>query len=241
MKRQVITNAQAFCLHIRKFKETSAIIDCFSKKYGRLDVVGKGLYRAKSRNDLPQYFQEYKLSTLSKSDLGTLTGLELVAPENKLLGQAWLVACYANELLIKFVPRNEPLPDLYIAYQSLLNDLRHSNSHQIALLWFEKRLLDTLGYGVNFSYEANTGEFIEGDLFYSYKVNSGFCISNAKEQFVLPGFIVLALAQETWNESYNEYFNLAKRTIRIALKHQLGDGALRTVSVVKDLKQFINI
>lgn len=239
MIRQVITNAEAVCLHIRKYKETSAILNCFTKEYGRLDVVGKGLYRPKSRNAMPEYFQEYKLSSINKTDLGTLTELELVSSKQKLLGQAWLVACYANELLIKFVPRFEPLPELYIAYMSLLNDLRGETNHQVSLLWFEKRLLDSLGYGIDFLYESENGEFIEVDQFYEYKVNRGFKVSHGKAKFVLPGYIVLALAHESWKETYDDYFDVAKRTIRIALKNQLGENTLRTVSVVNDLNQFI--
>ena len=239
MRRQVITNAEVFCLHIKKYKETSVILDCFTKDHGRLDVVGKGMYRQKSRNAMPEYFQEYKLSSVSKTDLGTLTELELINSEQKLLGQAWLVACYANELLIKFVPRLEPLPELYIAYMALLCDLRDGTNHQLSLLWFEKRLLDSLGYGINFSFEAGTGDCIDEGNFYDYKVNSGFKLSHAKSKFVLPGYIVLALADETWNETYNDYFDLAKRTVRIALKNQLGEKTLRTVSVVNDLNQFI--
>lgn len=241
MRRQVISHAQMYCLHIRKYRETSALIDCFTKDYGRLDVVAKGLYRAKSRNDLPAYFQEYKLSSVSKSELGTLTELELLKSQEKLLGQTWLIACYANELLIKFVPRNEPLLDLYNAYESLLHDLRFGINHQVSLLWFEKRLLDTLGYGINFSYEALSGEFIEADLYYEFQVNSGFKLSHAEAKFVLPGYVILALAQESWDEAYNKYFELAKRSIRMALKNQLGEKTLRTVAVSNDLNQFVKM
>lgn len=239
MRRQVITHAEALCLHIKKYKETSAILDCFTKDYGRLDVVGKGLYRAKSRNALPEYFQEYRLSSINKTDLGTLTELEQVMPQKKLIGQAWLIACYANELLIKFVPRFEPLPELYEAYLLLLDDLREKSNHQLSLLWFEKRLLDSLGYGINFLYESDNSEFIEGEQFYEYKVNRGFKLSHEKGKLVLPGYVILALADETWNETYNNYFDLAKRTIRMALKKQLGEDSLRTVAVLNDLNQYI--
>jgi len=241
MSRRFVTNANAFCLHIRKYKETSAILDCFTKEHGRLDVVGKGLHRAKSQNDLPEYFQEYKLSSVSKKDLGTLTNLELLKSESKLLGQVWLIACYANELLTKFVPRYEPLPELYDAYRLLLLDLRELKKHQQALLWFEKRLLDSLGYGINFSYDSDTGEFIENECSYVYKVNKGFCKVNSKDKYALPGYVILALANENWDESYDSYFDLAKRSVRMALKNQLGENTLRTVSVVNDLNQFVKL
>jgi len=239
MRRHVITDAKAYCLHIRKYKETSAILDCFTRDYGRIDVVGKGLYRKKSHKAIPEYFQEYKLSSISKTELGTLTELELQSAEQKLIGQTWLVACYANELLIKFVPRLEPLPKLYKAYLTLLQDLRQSKNHQLSLLWFEKRLLDSLGYGINFLYDSDNGEFIEVEKYYQFRVNQGFNASDAQAKFALPGYVVLALAHETWDDTYNEYFDLAKRTVRIALNKQLAGNRLRTVNVVNDLNQFL--
>ena len=241
MRKQVIQNAPTFCLHIRKYRETSAILNCFTQEHGRLDCVAKGMYRAKSKNDLPEYFQEYNLSVLLRTELGTLTNLELLLRQKKLLNQAWLVACYCNELLIKFLPKYEPLPELYRAYQTLLNELRAGNDYQLALLWFEKRLLDSLGYGINFGYDADNGEFIEAEKYYKFKVASGFHLSAENVKLALPGKVIQALAHEEWSTEYQEHFALAKRAVRTALKYQLGDNVLQSVSVTNELNQFLNV
>lgn len=241
MRKQVIQDAPMFCLHIRKYRETSAILNCFTQEHGRLDCVAKGLYRAKSKNDLPEYFQEYNLSAILRTELGTLTGLELKIRQKKLLNQAWLVACYCNELLIKFLPKYEPLPELYTAYQALLNELREGNEYQLALLWFEKRLLDSLGYGINFGYDADHGEFIESEKYYKFKVASGFHLCSQSEKSALPGNVIQSLAHEKWSTEDDVYFTLAKRTIRTALKYQLGDNVLQSVSVTNELNQFLNV
>ena len=241
MRKHVIQLAPMFCLHIRKYRETSAILNCFTQEHGRLDCVAKGLYRAKSNKDLPEYFQEYNLSALLRTELGTLTDLELLVRQKKLPNQAWLVACYCNELLIKFLPKYEPLPELYLAYQTLLNELRAGNDYQLALLWFEKRLLDSLGYGINFGFDADNGEFIETDMYYKFKVASGFHLCSQNEKLALPGKVLQALAYEKWSTEYQEYFALAKRAVRTALKYQLGDNVLQSVSVTNELNQFLNV
>ena len=241
MRKHEIQHASMFCLHIRKYRETSAILNCFTQEHGRLDCVAKGLYRAKSKNDLPEYFQEYNLSAILRSDLGTLTSLELLNRQKKLLNQAWLVACYCNELLIKFLPKYEPLPDLYNAYQILLNELRAGNEYQLALLWFEKRLLDSLGYGINFGFDAENGEFIEAEKYYKFKVASGFYSCSPNEKLALPGNVIQSLAHEKWSSEDDEFFTLAKRTVRTALKYQLGDNILQSVSVTNELNQFLNV
>lgn len=239
MNKLQLNQVPVYCLHIRKYRETSVILQCFSEEYGRFDLVGKGLYRPKNKNDLPEYFQQYRLSGICRNELGILTDLELIKLNNKLVGQRWLTACYVNELLMKFLPRLEPVPGLYSAYETLLNDLHLAQDHQLSLLWYEKRLLDVLGYGINFNYENKNDAPIEKHEWYEYNAANGFNLSDASVERAVPGHVIQAMAEESWTESETEFFNLAKRVIRSALKYQLGDAALRTVSVSKDLQQFL--
>lgn len=241
MRKFQIEQTLVYCLHIRKYRETSAILDCFSKDYGRLDMLGKGLYRPKQRSAIPGYFQEYKLSGICKTELGTLTGLEATNSRIELKGQAWLTACYCNELLIKFLPRAEALPEVYYAYQNVLLELARDQDHKLALLWFEKRLIESLGYGINFYSDTQYEDEIKDNFWYEYVVSSGFkpCSKNLKN--ALPGFVILALANESWSEREDEYFALAKKVVRTALKYQLGNIELKTVSVRNELNKIVEL
>ncbi|MBT8141107.1 MAG: DNA repair protein RecO C-terminal domain-containing protein [Gammaproteobacteria bacterium] len=235
----MLEQAPVYCLHIRKYKETSVILECFSKNFGRVDMLGKGLLRPKNKNDLPEYFQEYHLSGIGRSELGVLTGLDLIAGKAKLYGEAWLVACYCNELLLKFLPRHEPVDTLYIAYQSILHKLQSNKNYHLELLWYEKTLLECLGYGINFYFDAKTDDAIESERFYLFDVASGFRICSSQNEHAIPGFVIYALAENSWNDAYEKYFPAIKKVIRSALKYQLGDMQLKTVAVSNDLKQFV--
>jgi len=239
MRRYSLTQEPVYCLHIRKYRETSAVLSCFSETYGRLDVLAKGLYRKKSKNDLPAYFQEYKLSAHIKTELGILTELELITAGEKLLGQEWLTACYCNELLLKFIPKDEPVGALYLAYQDVLIALQQKKNYPVYLLWFEKRLLEILGYGINFNYAAHSEHQIEAHNWYQFEVGSGFQQVAERNAKSLPGFVIQAMADEQWGERENEFFTLAKRVVRSSLKYQLGEQALKTVTVSKELQDFV--
>ena len=96
-----------------------------------------------------------------------------------------------------------------------------------------------MGYGINFYYESQGDSAIEKSSWYEYNTLSGFYLSDAKAQYALPGHIIQNLAEEVWSQDDAQYFGLAKRVVRSALKYQLGDIQLSTVSVSKDLNQFI--
>lgn len=241
MRKMQLDQVPAYCLHIRKYRETSVILQCFSEEFGRFDLLGKGLYRAKNKSDLPEYFQQYNVSGICKNELGILTALELAEAQPKLVGQSWLTACYANELLIKFLPRLEPVPDLYLSYAALLDTLHSERDYQLSLLWYEKRILEALGYGINFHYEAHRDEPINEDSWYRYSTGKGFYLCQASETNGLPGSLILSLADENWTSQDKNSFLLAKRVVRSALKYQLGDSALRTVAVSKDFQQFVQV
>jgi DNA repair protein RecO (recombination protein O) len=239
MKKIQLEQVPVYCLHIRKYRETSVILQCLSEKHGRFDLIGKGLYRSNNKNDLPEYFKQYRLSGICRNELGILTGLELVNVRSKLVGRAWLVGNYANEILIKFLPRLEPVPELFFVYENLLKDLYQGHNYQLSLMWFEKRILDVLGYGINFNYEYESDSPIESQNWYEYNTSRGFYLSNSEATRAIPGNVVRALADENWTKSESEFFPVAKRVIRSALKYQLGDVELQTVSVSKDLQQYL--
>jgi len=239
MKKIQLEQVPVYCLHIRKYRETSVILQCFSEQHGRFDLIGKGLYRPNNKNDLPEYFKQYRLSGFCRNELGLLTGLELVNVRTKLVGRAWLVGNYANEILIKFLPRLEPVPELFFVYEDLLTALYHSQEYQLSLMWFEKRVLDVLGYGINFNYEYESDSPIETKQWYGYNTGRGFYLSNSGADSAIPGNVVQALAHENWTQTDSKYFLIAKRVIRSALKYQLGDVELQTVSVSKDLQQYL--
>ena len=79
----------AWVLHSRSFRETSLLLEVFSREQGRVGLVARGARGAKSRwKNMLQPFRPMLLSWSQRSDLGTLTGAEQVASPPALGGEA---------------------------------------------------------------------------------------------------------------------------------------------------------
>ncbi|HSY26047.1 MAG TPA: DNA repair protein RecO, partial [Burkholderiaceae bacterium] len=68
-----------FVLHSYPYKETSLIVDVFSRDYGRIALVAKGAKRPHSKlRGVLQTFQPLSVSWSGKSEIRTLTAAEWV-------------------------------------------------------------------------------------------------------------------------------------------------------------------
>src|SRR6185312_9680932 len=70
-----IVNQPAFVLHGYPYKETSLIIEVFSRDHGRVALIAKGAKRPHSRlRSVLQTFQPLSVGWSGKSEMRTLTG-----------------------------------------------------------------------------------------------------------------------------------------------------------------------
>jgi len=242
LQKLSINNETVFILHLRKYSETSAILDCFSQNYGRFSVLGKGLLRQskKKKQEMPRLFQAYQIEASVRSELGTLIGLESEHLWTQPLGQKWFVANYLNEILIKLLPRLEVVPELFQQYVKTLHCLTSKSNYTYQLILFEKALLESLGYGIDLEYEAKTHEFIEAESWYEFNPQLGFTDCDTDYNHAIHGSLIIAL--RTQNEEYFlknlSSLKMAKRIIRMSLKYQLGDVNLKTIAVMREVDQF---
>jgi len=136
----------AFVLHSYPYKETSLIIDVFSRQYGRISLLAKGAKRPHSQlRGVLQTFQPLTLSWSGKSELQTLTAAEWVGGMRPLEKNALLCGFYLNEIILKFLQRDEPEPLLFDDYVATLNQLAHTEPVPILLRKFELNLLKMAG------------------------------------------------------------------------------------------------
>ena len=74
-----IADEPAFVLHSIPYKETSLILDVFTRQYGRMALIAKGAKRPHSTlRPVLQRFQPLLVSWSGKSELRTLTKSEWV-------------------------------------------------------------------------------------------------------------------------------------------------------------------
>ena len=88
----------AWVLHHRPFRDSSRILDVFSRDHGRLALVARGSRSAKSRlKGVLRPFLPLQLSWVIRSDMGTLTGAEMNGPPISLSGDALMSLQVAGE------------------------------------------------------------------------------------------------------------------------------------------------
>jgi DNA repair protein RecO (recombination protein O) len=144
-----IAEQPAFVLHSYPYRETSLVIDVFSRDHGRLALVAKGAKRPHSAlRGVLQTFQPLSMSWSGKSEMRTLTGAEWVGGMLPLTGDALLCGFYVNELLVKFCAREDPHPQLFHHYVVTLTRLAHDEPAVQVLRSFERVLLRETGYAM---------------------------------------------------------------------------------------------
>ncbi len=189
MQQKVLDQA-AFVLHAQPFSNTSLLVDVFTQEYGRFRVVAKGVRSAKSpRRALLQIFTPIKISWSGKSDLKTLTDIELnlERPQFKLQGNALFNGMYVNELLIKFLFAFDQHAEVFDIYSDWLHEMsqckgleNESAFQEFLLRNIEYQLLENLGFGLGIeSIFSETEPDIFLDTIYEYHPELGLRISNS--------------------------------------------------------------
>ncbi|MFN2308761.1 MAG: DNA repair protein RecO [Gammaproteobacteria bacterium] len=217
-------------LHARPYRDTSLLLEVFCRDHGRLGLVARGARGPRARNrGLLQPFQPLLLSWSGRGELANLHGVEAAGCAARLPGQALYAGFYLNELLLRLVPRLDPHPEVYTAYAEALAGL--GTEPQRPLRRFEKRLLESLGYGLLLDHEAHSGAPVRAESQYAYALESGPLPVDAAGAggLILSGRSLLSLAADDLSDTQS--LADAKRLMRAALGLYLGDRALKTREV----------
>jgi DNA repair protein RecO (recombination protein O) len=225
----------AFLLHHHPWRDSSRILELLTQSHGRVSVFARAARRSGSA--LAPAFQPFAALLVSfslRGEAGLLTGVERQqgAAVPPLPGKRLMGGFYANELLVRLLPRGDPHPRLFAAYAALVAALAAPQSDPArALRVFEKRLLEELGYGLNLVVELATGRPVETGRSYRYRVDSGPELVNgvAEGSLVFCGSSLLALAAETLDDAATVAD--ARRLLRAAIERVLDGRELRTRQV----------
>mgnify|MGYP003625885704 CR=1 FL=1 len=225
---------QAYFLHIRGFKESSAIVECFSKEMGLVACLAKGAKRPKSKwRGLVQPFVFVNINWRGRGEVKTIIQLEAEMILPRLRGKTLLMGFYLNELLLKLVHRTDPYPELFDDYHQVLTDLsqaKDDKASQALLRRFECKLLKSLGFGLDLHTDVHD-EVIVSDLIYGFDQGYGFypqaILPQSKKVLTISGATLIALRGDAELDSDAQLLE-AKKLMRFVLAHQLGDKELKT-------------
>ena len=232
-----ISEQPAFVLHSYPYRETSLIVDVLSRDHGRIALVAKGAKRPHSAlRGVLQTFQPLSLAWSGKSEMRTLTGAEWVGGMLPLAGDALLCGFYVNELLVKFLAREDPHPQLFHHYVVTLTRLAHDEPPVQVLRSFERVLLRETGYAMSLNRTvARKAVVPEGRYVFDpergVREASGEYPSNWP---VISGQTLLDMEQDDYHRA--QTVAQSKTLMRFLLNTYLGGTPLATRQILIDLQ-----
>ena len=226
-----------YVLHARTYRESSLLLEVFSRDHGRVGLVARGARGARSRwKNLLQPFRPLLLGWTQRGELGTLTHAEQVASPPQAQGESLFCGLYTNEILMRALQRADPHPGLFESYRNLLIELATREEPEYGLRIFERDLLESLGLGLQLQFEHGSGLPIEASSQYRYVAESGPVRLSGNPDDLAPGFRARAVSgaallalQE--NRLEPQHLPELKRLMRDLLQYHLGDKPLKTLSL----------
>lgn len=228
----LIQQQPAYILHTRPYRETSLLLECLTRDYGRLGMVARGVRRQRVRmsSSTLQPFQLLSLSFALRGELGTLRSAEPERHPLLLQGKALMAGLYVNELVVRLSARQDPHAGLYEIYARTVQSL----GQEISLAWilrrFERDFLDALGYAMQLEFDADSGEALDADAEYLYVPEHGPVRASSEQRGQrVRGSDLLALAADRKPDAAGS--ERLRRLLRGLLLHQLGGVPLRSWQV----------
>lgn len=165
---------RAYVLHTYPFRDTSVIVEAFTRNHGRVGLVARGAKRAKSAlRPALLAFQPLSIAWSGRGELRTLTRAEWIGGTRMLIGVAMLCGYYLNELLLKLLHRDDPHETLFDAYAEALALLATSANAEAILRRFEITLLREIGYALELERESEAGVPLVAERRYNYLPERG--------------------------------------------------------------------
>ena len=123
-------------LHTYPFRETSLIVEVFSRDFGRVALLARGARRPRSAlRGVLLAFQPLEVGWAGKGEVQTLMKAEWQGGQPLLAGKALFCGYYLNELLMHLLPREDAHERLFAVYADTLRhwppDRRDRNASPI--------------------------------------------------------------------------------------------------------------
>ena len=219
----------SYVLHSRPYRESSALLEAFTRNHGRIGLVARGARGSRSRwRNVLQPFRPLLMSWTQRGELGTLTEADQVASPPPVSGEALFCGLYANELLMRFLQRLDPHPGLFEHYRGMLAELAGGAAPQPVLRIFEARLLAAAGFGLELEHEHGSDRAIKPEGWYRYEPDVGPVPrqpSGGVSQQLISGEALLALKSGQIEE---RHLKELKALMRKMIRHYLGDKPLKS-------------
>lgn len=226
-----------YILHRRDYRNSSLLLELFTKEQGRLPAIAKGVKSARSKKMCElQLYHPLQLGLVGRGEIRTISTIDSEQRPHMLTGTALYCGLYLSELLMRMTARNDPYPELFERYESVLAELAEVETFDHTLRYFEIAMLEALGYGLLFEHQAS-GESVQSDCTYHYQVDAGPVLSKGSSQsgFTLRGTTLLALSRHEVLDRVSA--REAKQLMRFVLAYHLGDKPLKSRELFRPINR----
>jgi DNA repair protein RecO (recombination protein O) len=235
-----VVSQAAFVLHVRPYRETSAIAELMTLEHGRVSVVARGVRGRKRKGaETLMPFARLLVGWAGRGQLRTLTSFEPIE-HHWLVGKSLYAGLYVNELMLRLLRSDDPHAELFHGYALTVGELAGEAPSEAPiaapvdvriekkLRRFEKLLLKECGYELVFDRDADSGERVNAQARYFLEPDFGFRRVSAGRDTAsgYRGAALLAIAADQFDET--EVRRVAKRIMREALAPHLGDRPLHS-------------
>ena len=228
----------AYVLHTYPFRETSLIVEVFSRNFGRMALLARGARRPRAAiRGLLMAFQPLEIGWAGKGEVLTLMKAEWQGGQPLLSGQALFCGYYLNELLMHLLPREDAHERLFADYAEMLARLAASGGkvREADLRCFEKSLLQELGYGLMLTRDSE-GRAIAATAHYTYRMEQGPVLLERAEAAtqVVSGKTLLDLAADDFSDPRSRLES--KQLMRTLMAYYLSGRELETRKIFRELQ-----
>lgn len=231
----------AYVLHSYPYKESSLIVEAFTRHRGRVGLLARGARRPRSaiRGTLLA-FHPLRLSWSAAADLGTLVSAEWAGGQPALSGMALMCGFYVNELLLRLLPREDAHEALFDAYAVAVARLGAGEEPAGLLRGFELRMLRELGYAPPLDRDAGSGMPVQAEKRYTYLPERGPLAlgdaptSGAEVDLIVSGQTLLDMSRDDFGRQ--ETRDESRRLMRRLISARLAGQVLHTSEMLRELQ-----
>lgn len=232
-----VQHQDAYVLHTRPYRESSLLLELFTRDYGRVSLVAKGV-RGRKKTP-PRQFVLCLVSWVGRGPLFTLTDCEL-ATTQPLQGDALACGFYINELLLRMTEPLDVHDNLFATYATTIASLAESGEEKekaefslsAMMRKFEYALLQECGYAPDFTSCADTGEPINPDDHYELVPDKGFIVTQPSDSSTSGAELTQIFLG---NFQTGAVRVAARRIFQLALRPHLGDRPLASRELLRPM------
>lgn len=244
----------AIVLHARRWRETSLLVELFTRDHGRVGVIARGTHGPKRQplRAALQPLQAIHVDYLQRGELATLVQAEAADGLPRLAGDALLAALYLAELTLRLLPRDDAASALFLRFGDALRGLGGSidgvgsgTIQSATLAWtlrrYERDLLDALGYALPLDVDVD-GARIDPAARYTIDPEHGprrcaSIIGTSTDSGRISGAALLALAADT--QPADDLLREQRIALRAVIAFHLGARGLRSWGLMGEFARLL--